>query len=92
MGDPGRGLTRTVIGLAAIAAQVALAYLYVGVVILTVPRLESFAFWAAWGVGLVLVLWLAARRSWTAVLVPVVWLGAFIVLRLWGEAFVRWGT
>jgi len=80
------------IGLVAIAAQLALAYLYVGVVILTVPRLESFAFWAAWGVGLVLVLWLAARRSWTAVLVPVVWLGAFIVLRLWGEAFVRWGT
>ncbi len=80
------------IGLAAIAAQLALAYLYVGVVILTVPRPESFAFWAAWGVGLVLVLMLAGRRSWAAALVPAVWFGAFIALRLWGEAFVRWGT
>ena len=38
--------------------------------------------------GLVLVLWLVARRSWTALLVPVVWFGAFIVLWLAGEAFL----
>lgn len=66
MCSAGRKRALAVVGLVAIAAQLALAYLYVGVVILTVPRPKSFAFWAAWGVGLVLVLWLAARRSWTA--------------------------
>jgi hypothetical protein len=79
-----------VVGLAAVAAQLALGFLYVGVVVLTVPRPAFFAFWAAWGVGLVLVLWLAARRSWTAVLVPLIWLGVFIVLRFIGEAFLGW--
>lgn len=87
-GSAGRKRALAVVGLVAIAAQLALAYLYVGLVVLTVPRPAFFAFWAAWGVGLVLVLWLAARRSWTALLVPVVWLGAFIVLWLAGEAFL----
>ncbi len=91
MGSASRKRASAVMGLVAIAAQLALAYLYVGLVVLTVPRPAFVAFWAAWGVGLVLVLWLAARRSWTAVLVPVVWLGAFIVLRFIGEAFLGWG-
>ncbi|MDQ3552805.1 MAG: hypothetical protein M3395_00125 [Chloroflexota bacterium] len=90
-GSAGRKRVLAVVGLVAIAAQFALAYLYVGLVIVTVPESGFFAFWAAWGVGLVLVLWLAARRSWTAALVPVVWLGAFIVLWLAGEAFLGWG-
>jgi hypothetical protein len=38
-----------------------------------------------------LVLSLAARRSRAAMLVPAVWLGAFIVLRLVGERFLGWG-
>lgn len=88
MGSAGRKRASAVISLAAIAAQPALAYLYVGLVVLTVPRPEFFAFWTAWSVGLVLVLWLAARRSWAALLVPVVRLGAFIVLWLAGEAFL----
>ena len=91
MAAPGRRLTRTMVGLVAIVAQLALAHLYVGLVVLTVPSPESFAFWAAWGVGLILVPGLAARRSWTAVLVPVVWLGALAVLWLVGEAFLGWG-
>jgi len=82
------GKRASAIRLVAILAQLALAYFYVGLVVLTVPRPEFFAFWAAWGVGLVLVLWLVARRSWTALLVPVVWFGAFIVLWLAGEAFL----
>ncbi len=89
-GGAGRKRASAVIGLVAIAAQLALGFPYVGLVVLTVPRPEFFAFWAAWGVGLVLVLWLAARRSWTALLVPVVWFGAFIVLRFIGEAFLGW--
>ncbi len=82
----GRKRVSAVIGLVAIAAQFALAYLYVLLVVLMVPRPAFFASWAAWGVGLVLVLWLAARRSRTAALVPVVWLGAFILLWLAGGA------
>jgi hypothetical protein len=87
----GRNRASAVVGLVAIAAQFALAYLYVGLTVLIVPRPAFFAFWAAWSVGLVLVLWLAARRSWTAVLVPLIWLGAFFLLRFIGEAFLGWG-
>ena len=89
-GSAGGKRASAVIGLAAIAAQLALASLYVGLVVLTVPAPEFYAFWAAWGVGLLLVLLLTARRSWTAVLVPLIWLGVFIVLRFIGEAFLGW--
>ena len=61
-------------------------------VVLVVPAPKFYAFWAAWGVRLVLVLSLAARRSWAAMLVRVVWLGAIILLRLVGEAFSLAGT
>ncbi len=68
MGSAGGKRASAAIRLVAIAAQLALASLYVGLVVLTVPGPEFVAFW-------------------TAVLVPVVWLGAFIVLWLAGEAF-----
>jgi hypothetical protein len=90
-GGAGSRPAPAVVGLAAVAAQLALGFLYVGVVVLTVPARESYAFWAAWGVGLLLVLLLPARRSWAAVLVPLIWLGVFIVLRFIGEAFLGWG-
>jgi hypothetical protein len=79
------------VGVVAAVLQFALGFFYVGLVVLVVPRPEFFAFWAAWVAGLVLVIVLALRRSWTSILVPAVWLAAFVVALTIGENYLGWG-
>ena len=91
MRDTTRRPASAAMGLAAVITQLALGLFYVGFVVLVVPRPDFFGFWAAWAVGVILVLWLAARRSRAAMLVPIVWAGAFVVLFLAGERDLGWG-
>jgi hypothetical protein len=77
------------IGVAAIAAQLALVLAYYGA-FLVVPGPLIFVFGAVWGIGLTLVIFLASRRSWGALLIPTVWLVAFVVVMLIGDRILGW--
>ena len=85
-------LVRAAIGVAAVLAQIALAFYYVGLPILVVPGSAIYALWLLWAVQLVAVIWLAIRHTWIAPLVPIASLIAVKLIYAYGDASLGWGA
>jgi len=87
-----RHLVRVAVRVAAVLAQIALAFYYVGLPILVVPGSAPIALLLLWAVELAAVIWLAIRHTWIAPLVPV---ASFIAVKLiyaYGDANLGWGA
>ena len=93
MGAEGIGsVARVAVGVAAVLAQMALAFFYVGLPILVVPVPGILFLWLLWIVEVVFVIWLAIRHTWYAPLVP---LASFVLVMLmleYGRANLGWGA
>lgn len=87
-----RRVARVAVGVAAVLAQVALAFYYVGLTILTVPSPWFYLLWVAWAAEVIVVIWLAIRHTWWAPLVPLVSLVAVLVLYEYGNTNLGWGA
>jgi hypothetical protein len=93
MGTVGIGrVARVVIGSAAVFAQIALAFYYLGLPIFTVPEPANYALGVAWVAETVIAIWLAIRHPWSAPIVPVVALIAFLLIFEYGKMNLGWGA
>jgi hypothetical protein len=87
-----RHVTRAAVGMAAVFAQIALAFYYVGLPIFVVPEPAIFILWFLWTAEMVAVVWLAIRHTWFAPLVPVAsFIGVMLILD-YGRANLGWGA
>ena len=87
-----RQVARVAVGLIAVLAQIALAFLYVGWAMFVVPAPSIFVLACIWVAGLVAVVWLAFRDAWLAPLVPVAWFIAVMLMFEYGKANLGWGA
>jgi hypothetical protein len=87
-----RRIARVAVGVAAVIAQVALAFYYVGLPILVVPGSAIYMLWLLWAVEVVAVIWLAIRHTWFAPLVPVASFIAMMLIYEYGNANLGWGA
>ena len=87
-----RGIARVAVGVAAVIAQIALAFYYVGLAILVVPGSSIYFLWLLWAVEVVAVIWLAIRHTWFAPLVPVASFIAMMLIYDYGNANLGWGA
>jgi hypothetical protein len=87
-----RRIARVAVGVAAVLAQVALAFYYVGLPILVVPGSAIYMLWLLWAVEVVAVIWLAIRHTWFAPLVPVASFIAMMLIYEYGNANLGWGA
>jgi hypothetical protein len=77
---------------AAVLAQFALAFYYVGLPILVVPGSAAIILLLLWVVEMVAVIWLAIRHGWFAPLVPLAsWLAVLLIYD-YGNANLGWGA
>lgn len=83
---------RAAVGVAAVLAQIALAFYYVGLSIFVVPEPWMYILWLLWTTEMVAVIWLAIRRTRLAPLVPVVSLVAVMLMYDYGKANLGWGA
>lgn len=91
MGAIGRSrIARAAVGMAAVMAQVALAFWYVGLPILVVPQPAIYGLWLLWIAEMVVVIWLAIRHTWFAPVVPLAsFIGVLLILE-YGRANLGW--
>jgi hypothetical protein len=87
-----RRIARVAVGVAAVIAQIALAFYYVGLPILVVPGSAIYMLWLLWAVEVVAVIWLAIRHTWFAPLVPVASFIAMMLIYEYGNANLGWGA
>jgi hypothetical protein len=87
-----RRIARVAVGVAAVIAQIALAFYYVGLAILVVPGSSIYFLWLLWAVEVVAVIWLAIRHPWFAPLVPVASFIAMMLIYEYGNANLGWGA
>jgi hypothetical protein len=87
-----RRIARVAVGVAAVIAQVALAFYYVGLPILVVPGSAIYMLWLLWAVEVVAVIWLAIRHTWFAPLVPVASFITMMLIYEYGNANLGWGA
>jgi hypothetical protein len=87
-----RRIARAAVGVAAVIAQIALAFYYVGLPILVVPGSAIYMLWLLWAVEVVAVIWLAIRHTWFAPLVPVASFIAMMLIYEYGNANLGWGA
>jgi len=86
-----RRIARVAVGVAAVIAQIALAFYYVGLPILVVPGSAIYMLWLLWAVEVVAVIWLAIRHTWFAPFVPVASFIAMMLIYEYGNANLGWG-
>ena len=87
-----RSVARVAVGVAAVLAQIALAFFYVGWAMFVVPAPSIFILACIWVAGIVAVVWLAFRDAWLAPLVPVAWFIAVMLMFEYGKANLGWGA
>ena len=87
---PIRRVARAAVGVAAVLAQIALAFWYVGLPILVVPEPAIYVLWSLWLAEMVAVIWLALRHTWFAPLVPLASFIAVLLLLEYGRANLGW--
>lgn len=87
-----RRIARVAVGVAAVIAQIALAFYYVGLPLLVVPGSSIYMLWFLWAVEVVAVIWLAIRHTWFAPLVPVASFIAMMLIYDYGNANLGWGA
>jgi hypothetical protein len=87
-----RRVARVMVGVAAVLAQLALAFYYVGLAVFVVPEPSIVVLACLWVAETVAVIWLALRHTWLAPLVPVVSLIAVVVIYEYGKANLGWGA
>jgi hypothetical protein len=87
-----RSVARLAVGVAAVLAQIALAFLYVCWAIFVVPEPAIVVLGCLWVAELVAVIWLAIRHTWLAPLVPVVSFIAVMLIYEYGKANLGWGA
>jgi hypothetical protein len=87
-----RNVARVVVGVAAVLAQIALAFYYVGLAIFVVPPPSIVLLGCLWVAELVAAIWLAIRHTWLAPLVPVVSFIAVMLIYEYGKANLGWGA
>jgi|GEM_PF-7048521 len=92
MGDAkSHHVVRAAVGSAAVLAQLALAFYYVGLPMLVVPDDWIRVLWVVWLVEVIAVIWLAIRHTWFAPLVPIASLIAVRLIYDYGNANLGWG-
>jgi hypothetical protein len=84
--------TRAAIGSIAVLAQVALAFVYVGLPMFIAPEPWVLILWLAWATAMVAVIWLAIRHTWFAPLVPIASLIAWTLLYAYAGGNLGWGA
>ncbi len=87
-----RRIFRVAVGVSAVLAQVALAFLYIGVAILVVPAPANLILALIWIAGVAAAVWLAFRDAWLAPLIPLAWLIAVLLMLEYGKANLGWGA
>ena len=87
-----RRIVRVAVGVAAVVAQVALAFFYVGVAILVVPAPANLVLALIWIAGVIAAVWLAYRDAWLAPLIPVAWLIVVLLMLEYGRSNLGWGA
>jgi hypothetical protein len=87
----GHQLARVAVGVLAVLAQVGLGFYYVLLPILMVPGSWVYILWLIWAVEMVVVIWLAIRHTWFALLVPILSLVAVLLIYEYGDANLGWG-
>jgi len=93
MGDTrNHRFARVAIGVAAVLAQFALAFYYVGLPLFVVPDDWIRVLWVVWAAEMVVVIWLAIRHTWFAPLVPIASLIAVRLIYDYGNANLGWGA
>ena len=85
-------LARVMVGVAAVLAQLALAFFYVGLPILVVPMPGMLFLGLLWIIQVMLVIWLAIRHKWYAPLVPVASFVMVMLMLEYGRADLGWGA
>lgn len=85
-------ITRAAVGSMAVLAQVALAFVYVGLPMFIAPEGWVLILWLAWAVSMVAVIWLAIRHTWFAPLVPLASIIAWAPLYRYGVGNLGWGA
>jgi hypothetical protein len=87
-----RTVARVAVGVAAVLAQISLAFYYIGLAIFVVPPPSIYVLACLWVAESGAVIWLAIRRTWFAPLVPVVSFIAVILIYEYGKASLGWGA
>ena len=87
-----RSVARVAVGVAAVLAQIALAFFHVGWAMFVVPAPSIFVLACIWVAGIVAVVWLAFRDAWLAPLVPVAWFIVVMLMIEYGKANLGWGA